>query len=214
MGRHTITFHCGHEESRIIGGKLREQESKVAWLGTQDCWQCQRAAENAAAVETSAARGWPALTGSEKQVSWATSIRAEKLAALLLPVLAGALLEQAEARWWIDHRAESPEILAWRAVGEPTTPTRASFVATMLEGLGLRYDGGNKALAIVHRFGGVRGLSLRIDAPRPLEGLVRHVLVDRSQLAFIDRYEAVDGAWGWMPVEGAPGDLTIPALPG
>jgi len=214
MGQHTITFACGHTESRIIGGKLREQESKVGWLEGQTCWQCQRAVENAAAAETSATQGWPALEGSEKQIAWATTIRAEKLERLLLPILAGALLEQAEARWWIDHRTESPEILAWRAVGEPAEPTRAVFVATLLEGLGLRHDGGSEALAIVHRFGGVRGLSLRIDTPRPLEGLVRHVLVDRSQLAFIDRHEAVDGVWGWMPVEGAPGDLTIPALGG
>ncbi len=214
MGRHTITFHCGHEESRIIGGKLREQESKVAWLATQDCWHCQRAAENAATATASAERGWPALEGSEKQVAWATTIRAEMLERLLLPALRGDLLRQTEARWWIDHRAESPEILAWRAVGEPAEPSRAVFVATLLEGLGLRYDGGSQALAIVHRFGGVRGLGLRIDAPRPLEGLVRHILVDRSQLAFIDRHEATGGAWGWMPVEGAPGDLTIPALPG
>jgi len=150
IGQHTITFACGHTESRIIGGKLREQESKVGWLEGQTCWQCQRAAENAAVAAVSATRGWPALEGSEKQVAWASTIRAEMLERLLLPVLAGALLEQAEARWWIDHRAESPEILAWRAVGEPAEPTRAVFVATLLEGPGLRHDGGGEALAGAH----------------------------------------------------------------
>ena len=80
----------------------------------------EREAENAAAAETAGKLGLPALTGTEKQVAWATTIRQQAIDNALLAsagrtssgmtdkgraFVAGILAKMpAEASWWIDHR--------------------------------------------------------------------------------------------------------------
>lgn len=99
-----------------------------------------REAENKAAAETAGALGLPALTGSEKQVAWAVSIRQKALDEALAPhggslanlndkgraVLAAAMAKlPTEARWWIDHRddaacvaREEMECASWAQLDE------------------------------------------------------------------------------------------------
>ena len=50
----------------------------------------------------------PALTGSERQVAWAETIRRERLAAAMRvdAETARRFIEQVEAKWWIDHREQ------------------------------------------------------------------------------------------------------------
>ena len=83
--------------------------------------QQEREAENAAAAETAGKLGLPALTGTEKQVAWATTIRQQAFDNALLAsagrtssgmtdkgraFVAGILAKMpAEASWWIDNRA-------------------------------------------------------------------------------------------------------------
>ena len=81
-----------------------------------------REAENKAAAETAGALGLPELSGTEKQVAWAISIRQKALDEALAPhggslanlndkgraVLAAAMAKlPTEARWWIDHRDDA-----------------------------------------------------------------------------------------------------------
>lgn len=80
------------------------------------------------AAKQSKADGLPALTGSEKQIRWAESIRKEKMAAAR-EWLARHPGEQADkclawygghasASWWIDHRDERPQRTAKLGVAE------------------------------------------------------------------------------------------------
>ena len=85
-----------------------------------------REAENKAAAETAGALGLPELSGSEKQVAWAISIRQKALDEALAPhggslanlndkgcaVLAAAMAKlPTEARWWIDHREDAAHLV-------------------------------------------------------------------------------------------------------
>ena len=86
-----------------------------------------REAENKAAAETAGALGLPALTGSERQAAWATSIRHQALDDALsaacggsISVLnadgrafVGAVLGRmsTEANWWIIHRHDAAHLV-------------------------------------------------------------------------------------------------------
>lgn len=58
-------------------GKHEARYSSIEWLESTDCLACQNA--NAASQNSSLV----ALTGSEKQISWAESIRAERMTQLV-----------------------------------------------------------------------------------------------------------------------------------
>jgi hypothetical protein len=79
MAKYYITHSCGHEATHDLLDPINGRESRAAWLEKQPCMDCKRAAENAAAKEANA--GLPALEGNEKQIAWAESIRAKKIAA-------------------------------------------------------------------------------------------------------------------------------------
>jgi len=90
MAKYTIEHICGHSEDMQIYGPTRERQGKADWLASRDCAECyarklqaQRAEASAQAAAQSAAAGLPALTGSDKQVAWAESIRAAAVAILI-----------------------------------------------------------------------------------------------------------------------------------
>lgn len=99
MAKYEITRSCGHTETVQIGGpvnnreRLAERESERLCA---DCYRAKVAAERAAESERAAAAakatGLPELTGSEKQIAWAESIRAKAAETLgaLRPMLEAA----------------------------------------------------------------------------------------------------------------------------
>lgn len=110
-----------------------------------------REVENKAAAETAGALGLPALSGTEKQVAWATSIRQKALDEALAPhggslanlndkgraVLAAAMAKlPTEARWWIDHRDDAAhratlelECASWALLPEDKRAAKLEKVA-------------------------------------------------------------------------------------
>ena len=114
---HRIAHACGHEQAHYIPGYPAQQDRKVRWLRTTKCRTCfvddkrseeaEAAARNAAAI---AHLDLPELVGSDRQVSWATTIRMKRLAAMVATSSTdGADVNQAciavtDAKWWIDHR--------------------------------------------------------------------------------------------------------------
>lgn len=94
------------------------------------CKECENrqieernAQENARAIEAAAERGWPELTGSDKQIGWASSIREAGLPGLIkfveqskkntmIPaerlnageIALKVIMGKTEASWWIDNR--------------------------------------------------------------------------------------------------------------
>ena len=131
----TITHTCGHTETVQMYGTSSERDSKAAWLAGKPCQECQRKARQAQATES--AQGLPALTGSDKQVAWATTIRAEQLGKVAkmrqefeatgrkqnateavmaeqmgqFDALVAKLTAQTAAAWWIDRRTNSAQAL-------------------------------------------------------------------------------------------------------
>lgn len=88
-----------------------------------ECRECEdkriaeaRAQENAEALESARQNGWPELTGSAKQVAWATAIRKKEIESLRArswhekhaPLAAEAIdyiiREKTTAAWWIDNQ--------------------------------------------------------------------------------------------------------------
>lgn len=115
MAWYTLTHGCGHIEHVQLYGPVRDRQRRADWQTHPQCRDCR----NAAAAEASAAL--PALSGSDKQVAWANTIRVDLLRqvdgivteldargsseeqerARMLRQLA---LQMTSASWWIDRR--------------------------------------------------------------------------------------------------------------
>ena len=109
-----IIHACGHEQGHYLTGYDSQKERKAKWLKTTSCRDCfvaeKRAEEAAAAALSSAAISHldlPLLTGTDRQVSWASTIRTKRLAALTNPnsnADCNACHRVTDAKWWIDCR--------------------------------------------------------------------------------------------------------------
>lgn len=77
MAKYNITHSCGCERTYNLYGKHTERDRKIAWLAGQECPACRRKAEEEAAKAATEGMELPELEGSEKQVKWAESIRAQ-----------------------------------------------------------------------------------------------------------------------------------------
>lgn len=130
MAKYTIEHTCGHEQAHQIAGPIKGRESKEQWLKTTVCGECyaaQKRAEKAAENKAAATKNEDLvpLTGSEKQIAWAESIRAGLVPELVkrrdhyvaqakagapdkdIDGLAAAfndVINQPSAGWWIDNR--------------------------------------------------------------------------------------------------------------
>lgn len=89
MAKSPVTYSCGHA-GQVVAKNRREAERRAAWVARNACPECERAErdrlhaeENAAAREAAIAAGLPNLIGvSQKQIDYATSMRAKHLATL------------------------------------------------------------------------------------------------------------------------------------
>lgn len=121
MAQYTITHTCGHTSVAKLFGKHDGRDRRITALSAEDCSACRAGAAKA----TAEVAGLPALTGSEKQIAWATDIRAEQIAQLdttmadvrartvatapawattAIETAAEATRRQVTASWWIDNR--------------------------------------------------------------------------------------------------------------
>lgn len=131
MATYTVTHTCGHVVKHRLYGKRDYRQWQLGRLAGENCWECRKAVQSAAAAEVAAEVGLPTLEGSEKQVAWAETIRVKKLleasahrdrmlgwingndqlgaeekeAAINLANEAHDRLEQEQsAKWWIENR--------------------------------------------------------------------------------------------------------------
>jgi len=78
--KYNVTYSCGHTGTVELFGKASDREAKIKWYETKAiCPDCYKAAKLAEEKEIESSHDLPELTGSEKQVSWAQSIRAKKM---------------------------------------------------------------------------------------------------------------------------------------
>ena len=154
MAKYTITRSCGHDETHNIGGPVKLRDSKATWLESgicRECWAKEQAearrAANVIASDANKANGLPALSGSPKQVDWAETIRAEKLAEIdthyakmlsqwaamdLTPAQAeqiergkhmfmaglATLKGESSAAWWIDNKDRPGRLIVKQVADE------------------------------------------------------------------------------------------------
>jgi len=130
MAKYTAKFSCGHAETVDLVGPEKDRTRKLAWMEQKTCGACNKAAKAAKVAEAVEAVGdAPVLEGSEKQIAWATKIRAEiiaelraqraAIATIALKVAGNAQAEagiaaayaaidaagaKTSAAWWIDNR--------------------------------------------------------------------------------------------------------------
>lgn len=141
MAKYKVKMSCGHVETVELFGKTADRDRKIAWLEEHgECSACykarikaEKAAKTAAAAEKAAEENLPELTGSEKQVNWAITIRAQKLADLdkmaasnttaddaqrrrneiACKAARNVLANKTDSRFWIDNRnVEARKLIA------------------------------------------------------------------------------------------------------
>ena len=103
MAKYDVTYACGHIAEIQLYGPGKERTRRMDWMRTQECPACKASA--AAAVN--AAAGLPELMGTPKQVAWAESIRAEKVA-LLEAVIANSYGAEWEAKVTAANAEKAP----------------------------------------------------------------------------------------------------------
>lgn len=99
---------CGHSGERIqLYGKGDDRQRTLNRMANHLCPACRAAEAQTQAKDA----GMPVLTGSEKQVGWASDIRAKAITDLRERVggeqaerIIAALIPHATAKWWIDNR--------------------------------------------------------------------------------------------------------------
>lgn len=103
------TYSCGHEGRVNVVGKGSDRQWKVErhFEGICDaCLQKQREEENQKATALAGEYGFPELTGTEKQIAWANSIRMEFYEACIeencIPDV--IITKETSAKFWIDNR--------------------------------------------------------------------------------------------------------------
>lgn len=127
-----LTHACGHLQEHALFGPGQARDDRKTWLTSTDCTDCYRADQTARALEQAQADGLPDLTGTEKQIAWAATIRQELLAemdGIIAECVAADVSKMSEARarrhttalrvmkcarrvtaeitpsrWWIDRR--------------------------------------------------------------------------------------------------------------
>ncbi len=127
MAKYNVTYSCGHSGEVQLFGPHDERERKLAWYShaavCPDCYQAQQKAEEAKLTE-----GLIELAGTEKQVTWANGLRARLVKELnerhgswgkdkekrdkLFALLAAAINQRPEAKWWIDSRDDLVRAIA------------------------------------------------------------------------------------------------------
>lgn len=128
----TINRSCGHTETiSLHGGNYAQQRAAESRKLCTACYRAQQ--QTTAQAETS---DLPTLVGSEKQVAWAITIRAQMLSRLsahlarfqapvtdeerahaaAVDAAVARLKRQSKADFWINHRSDDPARLVDRIV--------------------------------------------------------------------------------------------------
>lgn len=113
MAKYEVTFSCGHTGTVELFGKTADRERKLRWYETSAvCPECYKAQQKAESEEFNA--GLPALTGSEKQISWAKDIRAKAIKDSFVKKYFSLISGETSAKWWIENRFDFESICTKR----------------------------------------------------------------------------------------------------
>lgn len=79
MAKYEIHHACGCVRTVNLYGHHKDRERTIEWLENQECPECKRQRENEESAAKAKAAGRPELTGSEKQIAWANTIREQTI---------------------------------------------------------------------------------------------------------------------------------------
>lgn len=105
MSTYVIDHECGHQITYNLAGRVKDREWRAERLRAQVCDACYRALRvTEAMIAGREARNaledaeitLPPLTGSDKQVSWATDLRAQQLVKLRALAAGGRLAQDGD----------------------------------------------------------------------------------------------------------------------
>lgn len=120
MAKYKITYKCGHTAEVQLYGKYADREKKIAWYATINCPDCEASEQR----EKAEAAGLPQLTGSEKQIAWATKLRndaldilnaqiariSEEHKAVMTTYRDKWISKETASTYWIDNRYELDDL--------------------------------------------------------------------------------------------------------
>lgn len=83
MAKYNCIYKCGHSETVQLFGKMDSRNEYLAWAAENklcpDCYRAEienrNARRNILSAQRAEVEGLPALTGSDKQIAWANTIR-------------------------------------------------------------------------------------------------------------------------------------------
>jgi hypothetical protein len=127
MAKYTVTRSCGHDEVVNLIGPHKNREWRLENVEPHKlCYECyqrelaeKREKDNVEAAEAAKDMKLPVLTGSEKQITWAETLRQQLISRIeqeiyverdktismeAIEALESIKNTRTEARWWIDHR--------------------------------------------------------------------------------------------------------------
>lgn len=84
MGKYTIKHVCGHDENVQLFGKMSYRDHMETWLSSKPCPACRAKIAEEKIRDITGGEEMPKLTGSEKQVAWASTIRADLIDQIFL----------------------------------------------------------------------------------------------------------------------------------
>lgn len=114
--KYDVKYACGHTGTVNLFGKRKDREYRLEYISKGVCPDCWRAKKLDEAAEVEERENLPELSGSEKQIAWARSIRKKLLDELEQLLGQGRVkTERAEvlieygfsrkttAKWWIEN---------------------------------------------------------------------------------------------------------------
>lgn len=206
MAWYDINHPCGHSRREQLYGKHTERERCIAWLEGRpcpDCWQeaKQQARAEAAGKAGEAAKqeGLPTLAGSEKQVPWATTIRADLLpkirerikdlkGPLVHPEMIGEIdvfvSSIPDAKWWIDRRSWGANGIVWERLADLMWPELPAVDGHRDEVVQARWSRAESLLAV---YSYLRTTDAETEAEETYRGAAWSWLVGQASAAFWSR---------------------------
>lgn len=123
MAKYSVTYACGHEGTIQLFGSMDKREKQLEIAAAKLCPECyrkkketERAEINKEAERKSDAEGLPKLTGSEKQIAWANTLRLKELKSIdewieeiRIEGRAGGIVRSSDGGKYISPAAEMTE---------------------------------------------------------------------------------------------------------
>ena len=104
LAKYKIKHPCGHETTANLVGPISKRQWQINKMEQENCRECHKEQKSKEAAIRAEEKALPNLTGSDKQVAWAITIRDKALQEYGdFPELA----TQTSAKWWIDNRNRS-----------------------------------------------------------------------------------------------------------